>query len=86
MKARLIRADLEGEGLAPALIVGDTEVDLQAGQALGLATIAVCNGIRAPQLLEAMHPNWLLEDIASVPRAVRGLECLASRLVCRQEG
>jgi len=69
-KARLIRADLEEEGEGPAVIVGDTEVDLLAGQVLGLATIAVCSGIRAPQFLGTIHPDWLLDDIATVPQAV----------------
>lgn len=41
-------------------IVGDTETEILAGRALGLRTVAVCNGIRSAEYLRAHEPDYLL--------------------------
>ena len=50
-----------------AILIGDTEVDIQAGKALGLATIAVQNGMRNESKLRAANPDWILESIDALP-------------------
>lgn len=41
-------------------IIGDTETEIFAGRALGLRTVAVCNGIRSEAFLRAHEPDYLL--------------------------
>jgi len=65
-KAALLR----GSGLAWApgsVLVGDTEVDVASGRALGLRTVALGCGIRSPALLEPWSPDALLGDLRQVP-------------------
>lgn len=50
-----------------SVLVGDTEVDVASGKALGLRTIALACGIRAPHLLERWSPDALLSDLRDVP-------------------
>lgn len=62
-KAALVRA----RGLAIAggsWLVGDTEIDVRAGKALGLRTCAVTSGIRDEALLGGEAPERLLSDLA----------------------
>ncbi len=53
------------------LMVGDTEIDILAGRELGITTVAVLNGIRAPELLEETKPDFLIPDIMALPRLLR---------------
>lgn len=65
-KAALLRQS--GISWAPgSILVGDTEVDVASGRALGLRTVAVGCGIRTPALLELSSPDVLLEDLRQVP-------------------
>jgi phosphoglycolate phosphatase len=50
-----------------SVFIGDTEVDVASGRALGLRTIALGCGIRTPALLERSSPDVLLEDLSQVP-------------------
>lgn len=50
-----------------SVLIGDTEVDVASGRALGLRTIALGCGIRAPALLERWSPDALLADLSQVP-------------------
>jgi phosphoglycolate phosphatase len=50
-----------------SVLVGDTEVDIASGRALGLRTVAVSCGIRAPALLESWSPDALFDDLRQVP-------------------
>lgn len=69
IKLSLVRA--AGLVCGPSdVFVGDTETDVRAGQALGARTVAVSNGIRAPALLEPLHPTHLLSGIAELTRAL----------------
>ena len=47
--------------------VGDTETDIRAGRALGIITVAVCNGIREEGLLRAEQPDWIIPTLADLP-------------------
>lgn len=69
-KARLLReAGFGGqEGLA---LVGDTEVDIASGRALGLRTIALRCGIRSPEQLDRWEPDLLCDDLREVVEALR---------------
>lgn len=46
---------------------GDTETDIKAGRALGITTVAVCNGIRDEDLLRAEQPDWIISSLADLP-------------------
>ncbi len=46
-----------------AAIVGDTEIDIRAGKAAGLRTVAVLGGIRSRELLERERPDALIEGL-----------------------
>ncbi len=49
-----------------SVLVGDTEVDVASGKALGLRTIALTCGIRSRALLESWAPDALLTDLRNV--------------------
>ena len=55
-----------------SLIVGDTEADILAGKALGLMTVATTNGIRTRELLEALRPDFIIQDLTSLPTLLTG--------------
>jgi phosphoglycolate phosphatase len=44
-------------------IIGDTEADVLAGQALGLSTVALTCGIRSRSYLERLDPTTVLPDL-----------------------
>jgi phosphoglycolate phosphatase len=46
-----------------AWMIGDTEADILAGQALGIPTIAVTCGIRSRYQLQKYQPNLILSDL-----------------------
>jgi len=49
-----------------AVFVGDTEVDVCSGKALGAYTVAVRSGIRADEFLLGCEPDELVDDLAAV--------------------
>jgi phosphoglycolate phosphatase-like HAD superfamily hydrolase len=55
-----------------SVLVGDTEVDVASGRALGLRTVAVSSGIRVPALLASWSPDVLLEDLRQAPAWLAG--------------
>lgn len=55
-----------------SVLVGDTEVDVESGKALGLRTAALGCGIRIPALLEICSPDALLDDLRQVPAWLAG--------------
>ena len=67
-KARLIRKTVPADD--PAVVIGDTEADVAAANALGYLSIAVCSGIRDRNMLERDHPGYLVDDIGSVEDAL----------------
>jgi phosphoglycolate phosphatase len=68
-KRRLI----EAAGLGgPAAVVGDTEADMGAARALGLAAVGVTTGLRNRRVLLAAGADAVVDRIARVPAAVDG--------------
>ncbi len=53
-------------GTPPGFFAGDTETDILAGRALGMATVAVCNGIRDEALLRCVSPDWVIPTLANL--------------------
>lgn len=51
---------------ADSVIIGDTEVDVLAGRAAGIRTIALSCGIRSRRLLEQLAPDALLPRLKCV--------------------
>jgi phosphoglycolate phosphatase len=71
-KAILLRA--EGwDAAVGSVFVGDTEVDIASGRALGFHTIALCCGIRSTARLEACEPDVLLDDLQDLPAHLQEL-------------
>lgn len=50
-----------------ALVVGDTEADINAANALHWPSVAVLSGIRNKEQLTEHSPTYLLEDISPLP-------------------
>ena len=70
-KAALIEEDLRAP--ADALVVGDTEVDIEAGRALGISTAAVLTGLRDRERLAAVRPTFLLGSVLDLPDVLERL-------------
>ena len=49
-----------------AVVVGDTEVDIRAGKALGVTTVGVLSGIRSRARLAAEAPDHLLASLETL--------------------
>jgi pyrophosphatase PpaX len=67
---------LERLGAAPgqAIMVGDSELDIQAAQAAGVATCAVAYGYRPAWLLSFYHPDFLIPALTDLVAIVAGPE------------
>jgi phosphoglycolate phosphatase-like HAD superfamily hydrolase len=55
----------------PGVVIGDTEADVAAANALGYLSIAVTSGIRDRDILELEHPGYLVDSIGDVEDALR---------------
>jgi phosphoglycolate phosphatase-like HAD superfamily hydrolase len=53
-------------------MIGDTEADMSAGQALGLPTIALTCGIRSSIYLKGFSPTYLQRDLYAAVEALVG--------------
>jgi phosphoglycolate phosphatase len=71
----VIHAVLENEHWSPeeTIMVGDTDADILAGQAAGLATCAVTYGALAAGELAALDPDYIINSITALPPIVEGL-------------
>ena len=61
------------EASVSAWMVGDTEADILAGQALGIPTVAVTCGIRSYQRLLQFQPTAIQTDLLSVAHYLLGM-------------
>lgn len=68
-KARLIRKSVPDDD--PAVVIGDTEADIAAANALGYLSIAVCSGIRDRDVLKQDSPSYVVDAIGDVEDALR---------------
>ena len=74
VKAGLIRNVVAAD--IPAIIIGDTEVDVMAATALGYPSIAVSSGSREREILEQQEPTYLVDDLSGVEGALRSAGAL----------
>lgn len=58
-----------------AWMIGDTEADIIAGQALGIPTIAVTCGIRSTTQLHALQPTRILSDLVCSAHHLLTVNC-----------
>ncbi len=68
LKARLLTEVVVAQqamGQIPACMVGDTEADILAGQAVGIPTVALTCGIRSQTYLEQLSPTVIYGDLLS---------------------
>lgn len=49
-----------------AVIIGDTEADIETGKLLGIKTVAVLSGYRSKEFLENYHPDLIIENIGEL--------------------
>jgi phosphoglycolate phosphatase len=65
LKTRLLDEVVEelGELMGSAWMIGDTEADILAGQALGIPTIGLTCGIRSTTQLQKFQPTRILNDL-----------------------
>jgi phosphoglycolate phosphatase len=57
-------------------MVGDTEADILAGQAMGIPTIGLTCGIRSYRQLSQLQPTRIESDLRSAVHHVMGMSCL----------
>jgi len=50
------------------LMVGDSLVDMEAGQRAGVPTCGVSYGHAGREALEATKPDWVIDDLAELPQ------------------
>ena len=51
-----------------AVMIGDTHIDIQAGQALGMPTIAALYGFSSRETLKKYSPDYLMTSFNELPR------------------
>lgn len=68
-KARMIRKTVPADD--PAVVIGDSEADVTAANALGYLSIAVSSGIRDRDILALDNPGYLVDGIGGVEDALR---------------
>ncbi len=71
-KAQLLQ-DAEPGHARNAIVVGDSEEDVQTGRALGCPVVAVLTGIRERPFLEALGPDLIIDSVAQLPGALPSL-------------
>lgn len=79
LRAAVATQRRQGHSLKQAWMVGDTEADIMAGQALGLETVAVTCGIRSHSYLQSFRPTHLLPDLWTVAQSLQRQVTLGRR-------
>jgi phosphoglycolate phosphatase len=62
---RGLMAEMTPSAHSQQWMIGDTEADVQAGQALGLSTVALTCGMRSRQYLQRLEPTTVQADLRS---------------------
>jgi len=68
-KGELIREHAPVSGVG-AIVVGDSEADVQAARELGVRSVCVLTGIRDLAYLEALRPDFIIDSVAQLPALV----------------
>lgn len=55
------------------VVVGDTETDVRAAQALSLISVAVVSGIREEEYLRSLNPDYVIDDMTQLPDILQKL-------------
>lgn len=63
IKEHLARKYISKFHLRAEYIIGDTEVEIQTGKALGIETIALATGLRSKTFLESHKPDFLIDNL-----------------------
>ncbi|MEM9452323.1 MAG: HAD family hydrolase [Cyanobacteria bacterium P01_E01_bin.6] len=53
-----------------AWMVGDTEADICAGQALGMPTVAITTGVRSPSYLKKFNPSYTFDTLLNAANSL----------------
>lgn len=76
VKGRLIKRD--GADPKTAIVVGDSEADVQAARLAGLPAVCVCSGIRDRRFLAELAPDSIIESITELPALLSSEALLAT--------
>jgi phosphoglycolate phosphatase len=68
-KYRLIKES--GKVSLPAWIIGDTEIDILAGQKLKMHTVAVTSGIRNELFLRKLRPDYMFSSLKEITKIIK---------------
>lgn len=66
LQAAVTTQQQQGYCLRQSYMVGDTEADIMAGQALGMDTVALTCGIRSSNYLQDFRPTHMMSDLWEV--------------------
>lgn len=77
-KTRLLKQAVAHTQAATAWMVGDTEADILAGQAVHIPTIALTCGIRSRVYLQKFHPTRIHSDLLSAAHFLTNLVKMAA--------
>lgn len=56
--------------MCECVIVGDSVIDVKAGKAAGITTVAVLTGLYSRAELEKAEPNFIINDISELPEII----------------
>ncbi len=70
IKIRLIR-DFCGKERMEGVLIGDTEADIRAAQALGLKACGVSFGIRTHEYLARLEPDYVVDTVAEMGETIQ---------------
>jgi phosphoglycolate phosphatase len=73
LKVKMVR-EFFGEGDISGWFIGDTEVDINAGKALGLNTCAVALGLRNSEILKILQPDRIVETLDDLKNFLNSLD------------
>jgi phosphoglycolate phosphatase-like HAD superfamily hydrolase len=76
LKYRLIKDRIKVKP-KEALIIGDTEIDIEAGRELGIYTCAITTGLRNKDLIKQTKPDFIIEnllELESIMDEIRGMK------------
>lgn len=65
-KADAVKASIKEEDCDSVLWIGDTEADINAARLLGIKVCAVCCGLRAPDYLTTLKPDFIVPSLNEV--------------------
>lgn len=61
------------EDVAGALFVGDTEADISAARILNICSVAVTSGIRSPEYLAKLEPDFIIGSVGQLEEVLIAL-------------